>query len=139
MGVLLARGHDINAKDRKDLTALAHATLNNDGDMTAYLVKRGADVNIADEALRTPLHFAAQNDDIFIARTLLEAGAMVDPGDWNGNTPLFNAVFHFQGASDMIRLLRKHGASPGQENNSGMCPRTLAENIGGHDFGNLLV
>lgn len=70
------------------------------------LIKRGARVAARDSTGRTPLHIAAQRNYVAAARLLLESGSTVMPRDEKGRTPLEMAE-----SSEMIRLLKQHGAT----------------------------
>lgn len=76
-----------------------------DKEILRMLLKQGAFVASEDEEGCTPLHIAAQTNNVFAATLLLEKGTKVMAKDKDGNTPLDYAK-----SSDMILLLKKHGA-----------------------------
>ncbi len=92
------------------------------------------DINEQDEENGyTGLHYCAQNGNVEMTKMLLENGASVSIKDNYGNTALFKAVFYSKGKTDIIKLLLEAGANPDDENDSGMTPRKLAENIATFD------
>lgn len=86
-----------NSKKKKD-TSYAEQILQR-------LIKQGAYVASENEDGLTPLHVAAERNHMFAAQLLLKAGTKVMPKDESGKTPLDYAK-----SSDMISLLKKHGA-----------------------------
>ena len=80
------------------------------------------------------LHYCAQYGNVEMAKLLIDNGASVNLKDNYGNTALFKAVFFSDGKTDIIKLLIGAGADPDEENNSGMTPKKLAENIATFDI-----
>jgi ankyrin repeat protein len=81
----------------------------------------------------TALHYCAQYGNAEMAKILIDNGASVNLKDNYGNTALFKAVFFSQGKTEIIKMLLRAGANPDEENNSGMTPKKLAENIATFD------
>lgn len=81
----------------------------------------------------TALHYCAQNGNAQMAKMLIEKGASVSMKDNYGNTALFKAVFYSQGKTDIIQMLLDAGADADAENDAGMSPRKVAENIADFD------
>jgi ankyrin repeat protein len=75
---LLSAGADMNASDSKGLTALHHATINDDAEVVTYLTARGAKIDATENAGKTALHFAVHAGHLDCVRELLKAGANVD-------------------------------------------------------------
>lgn len=119
--------------DRLNRTALHNAVIDGEFDQARTLLDSGTDVNAKDAMGWAPLHFAAQNLDVEMVRMLLAFNANIDATDEYGNTPLSKAVFNYRGEGNIIELLRKSGADPKRENNSGVSPLTLARMIANYD------
>ena len=75
---LLARGADVNAKDRKGQTALMWAAAEGHADVVSTLLAAGADFRTPLPSGFTPLLFAAREGRIDVVRVLLKAGADVN-------------------------------------------------------------
>jgi len=69
------------------------------------LIDKGAFVSKKDRKGKMPLHYAAENNNIYAAELLLLNHSKVMSKDNDGKTPLDYAE-----SSEMIQLLRKHGA-----------------------------
>ncbi|TFK25936.1 ankyrin [Coprinopsis marcescibilis] len=85
---------DINAKDGRGRTALAHAALSESGEIvTMLLAVEGVDCNCVDAYGQTPLMKAARRDQDDVLRLLLELkGIKLDSRDNEGQTALAHAV-----------------------------------------------
>ncbi|CAG0897501.1 unnamed protein product [Cyprideis torosa] len=70
--LLIAKGAEVNAKDRRGKTPLFEATENHHHSVVEVLLANGADPNIADEDERSPLHRARSAET---AELLIEKGA----------------------------------------------------------------
>jgi ankyrin repeat protein len=83
------------------------------------LLAAGARVNEASSnGMRVmPLHSAAAAQSVPIARLLLEHGAAVNTRQGGGFTPLMEAAFN--GQSEMVELLVRHGADPSMKDDDG--------------------
>lgn len=122
--------HETPEVDVFGRTELHHAALEDDPARVGDAIAAGAAVGLGDHERLTPLHFAAQRHSVTAARELIAAGAEVDARDLDGNTPLFRAVFGSRGSTDMIALLREHGADATLENRHGRSPHGLAKLMG---------
>ena len=56
---LIARGADVNARDKYGSTSLEGAAFHNSLEVAGLLIERGADVNTRDKDGSTPLHWVA--------------------------------------------------------------------------------
>jgi ankyrin repeat protein len=83
--LLLARGADVDARDKYGRTPLHSATT---ADIADLLLARGADINAKDNRGRTPLHKAAEGGENGKVALLLQRGADVNATDNGGSTPL---------------------------------------------------
>jgi len=128
----------IDAVDGDGRTALMHAIIDKNADITLILLEAGANPNAKDADGNTPLHFATQEYDTKMAALLLDNGAEVDLLDNNGNSPLSNAVFNSQGNGELIMLLIGKGANKKLKNIHGVSPLDLAAIIGNYDVAKFL-
>jgi ankyrin repeat protein/mono/diheme cytochrome c family protein len=124
MEALLEAGADVNARNRRNATAL-HWAISDPAKMKRLLMK-GADVNAKSVDGRTALHAAAMLPmGAPVVRLLLEVGADVDSRSIVGQTPLFAAV----GASvETTRLLLDKGANPNAVSQTGATPLMSVRN-----------
>lgn len=135
---LLARGADVNAKERtRGQTALMWAAANGRSEVTRVLLEHGADVHARSQSRRlvfnmggnrsagsasadtpleevplggsTPLLFAARSGDVESARMLLDRGANVEDAQADGNTALIVAIH--SGHASVGALLLERGAN----------------------------
>ena len=65
------KGVDLNARSARGMTPLHVAVLNNDFDITTYLLSKNVDINASDETGGTPLHYAVQGRRAKIMEILL--------------------------------------------------------------------
>ena len=86
----LARGADINYRDRYDYTPLHYHSNSVKGEEQALLlIKHGADVNVADRLMKeSPLFFAVRVGNLKLIDVLLEKGADLNAVNFRGYTPL---------------------------------------------------
>jgi ankyrin repeat protein len=89
---LLARGHDANASDDSQRTALMLAAVSGYDDAVALLIRYRASTNTADKFGNSALYYAAAGDNVGTIRLLLAAGADINIGNRQGMTPLMIAA-----------------------------------------------
>ena len=75
---LLARGADVNAKERRGQTALMWAAAEGHAEVVAALLKAGAEFRTPLPSGFTPLFFAVREGRTDVVRVLLKAGADVN-------------------------------------------------------------
>ena len=78
VGELIARGADVNARDKSAMQPLHHAALSGHADIVAQLCFAGANVDAATEMGWTPLHVAAIHGHMHVV-TLLAKHCGADP------------------------------------------------------------
>jgi ankyrin repeat protein len=134
--LLLARGADVRARNRRGAEPLHYAADANHGDPVAqadiigHLVSVGADPDALDASGVAPLHRAVRTRSEAAVRALLEAGADPLRPNKSGSTPLHLAVQTTgksgsgseaarQQQAGIIRLLLQHGATPADEDSHG--------------------
>lgn len=85
---LIAKGVDINAKDKHGLTPLHWAVTCNTPEILVLLINSGCDINAHNEKMdMTPLCLAAHNGAVGIVSLLIEHGARTDITDAENDTP----------------------------------------------------
>jgi hypothetical protein len=126
---LVARGEDINARDKRGRPALHLAIWKGHSDAARLLIERGADVEARDVAKgalvggQTPLHLLCRvtATSAGLVRALLCKGADVNARDSRGWTPLMWAAA--SGHGKIVKLLIEHAADVNlrdtHENNEG--------------------
>ncbi|WP_419882009.1 M48 family metallopeptidase [Peribacillus sp. B-H-3] len=92
LGVLLAGGANLEAKDNEGSTALQWAVSNDSAEAAKFLLKHGANVNTRDSWKDTPLINAVFNDSSVMAALLIQAGADPSYEDTEGLTAYDYAV-----------------------------------------------
>ncbi len=123
------RKHPRPGVDEHGRTSLHYAASQGSAKKCADLLAGGANPNASDDSGWTPLHFAAQAQSAEVASLLLNAGAAIDARDRFGNTPLWRATMNSRGDGVVIALLRRAGADPYAQNDSGISPVGLARTI----------
>ncbi|MEN6426656.1 MAG: ankyrin repeat domain-containing protein, partial [Phycisphaerales bacterium] len=121
LDLLLAKGVNINAADRRGCAPLHLAALHCEADIVEWLLARGADPNITTAApleswtiwggrfpFGTPLHVAAVRGDASGIEVLIRYGADVNAKDHEGFTPLYRALR--AGNAETARALMAAGA-----------------------------
>ncbi|MGC2423670.1 MAG: ankyrin repeat domain-containing protein [Nitrospirota bacterium] len=102
----LAKGADVNAKDKAGGTALMVAINNNHADVVRLLVDKGADVNAKDKDGWTALMVASYKSHPDFVRLLIDKGADVNAKSSDGNTALTLDMSHM----DIEKMLKAAGA-----------------------------
>ena len=141
--ILVARGADCHAKNRRGAQPLHYAADANHWDPTAqaktieYLLSIGADPNASDRAGVTPLHRAVRTRSLSAVCALLNGGANSRARSKSGSTPLHLAVqptgrggsgsdHARQQQAEIIKLLLKRGARPSDKDAGGKPVRQAA-------------
>lgn len=136
MALLLDRGADVNAKNRRGSTPLHWAV--HDQAKVRLLLSRGATVNSKQNEGRTPLFLAASlANSIDTIRLLLAKGADPDIATANRQTPLMAAAA--LGSVDAVRLLLDADAAVDAKNGAGETALMLAAGDGNPDAVALLL
>jgi hypothetical protein len=90
--LLISRGADFNAVDKKGSSALVRASINGHLDVVRFLLARGAEVNLRDNDGLTPLSYASLRDDREMIEHLIGSGAEVPPPSDSGEGSYVTAV-----------------------------------------------
>lgn len=104
----IAKGEDVNLKDKNGDTPLITAVKNGNLEITRMLIDAKADVNVKDNAGNTPLIIICKTKRTDIAELLIKAGADVNEKNNSGETSLLNASKN--GNIPMMQLLYKANA-----------------------------
>jgi hypothetical protein len=89
---LVGSGAELNAKNKKGVTALMLAAGKSQLEMVQCLVKAGSDVNTKDRGGNTSLMLATENGYLETAQCLVTAGAELNAKDEDGTTALMLAT-----------------------------------------------
>jgi ankyrin repeat protein len=134
--LLVARGADVRAKNRRGAEPLHYAADANHWDPAAqaetieYLISAGADPDADDKSGTTALHRAVRTRSAAAVKALLDGGADPRKRNTHGSTPLHLAVQPTgRGGSNsprareqelaIIALLLEHGARPADRDSRG--------------------
>jgi len=104
---LIEGGADVNKRTPYGLTPLDRVVSRGFRDIAKLLIDKGANVNAKDNWDWTPLHSAVYHSREMV-ELLIAKGADVNARDGGGSTPLRWAKT--EGHSEIVQLLRKHGA-----------------------------
>ena len=104
----LAKGVDVNVKDKHGGTPLHRATLGGNKEIAELLIVNGVDVNTKSVSGKTALLVAAFNGRIEIIELLIAKGADVNAKSVSGGTALHNAAA--KGHKEIVELLIARGA-----------------------------
>jgi ankyrin repeat protein len=105
---LLAKGANVNARDRRGQTVLHIAASHGHKVLVELLLAKGADIAAKGPAGGTALHGASRFGHRDVVELLLAKGADINARRYNGQTPL--SVAKEQGHEKVAELLRQHGA-----------------------------
>jgi ankyrin repeat protein len=106
--LLVEKGANVNAKDKKGGTPLHDAARFNTLEVVKFLVEKGAVVNAETAHKYTPLYMSVMNTyDDSIAPYLIEKGADVNIQNADGFTPLIQAISF---NPEIVKLLIEKGA-----------------------------
>jgi tetratricopeptide (TPR) repeat protein len=134
---LIAKGADINAKNKYGDTPLITAVFNNKTEMAELLIAKGADINAKNPIGLTPLHLAAGGGLKEVAELLIAKGADINAKDQLlGLTPLHLAADG--GLKEVAELLIAKGADINAKDKDGKTPLQLAEDNLHMDVADLL-
>jgi len=89
---LLARGVEVDARDKDGFTALHRVSVTGNVAMVAHLLRKGAAVNAEDAYGDTPLHYACFCNHLDAAKALVAAGGDPARPSRDGKTPLASAL-----------------------------------------------
>jgi uncharacterized protein len=103
---MVAKGADVNVKDKDGITALMWASTLGHTETAKFLIAKGADVNARTPNGDTALIFAATSRYIDTVKILIDHGADVNAADKTGRTALMMAGRQ----EDIVDLLKKSGA-----------------------------
>lgn len=127
MQLLLDKGTDVNAKNRRSATPL-HWAVHDEGKVQ-LLLSRGAAINAKQVEGRTPVYQAALlGGGYSVLRLLLEKGADPTIATLVGQTPL--SVAAIRGDTEAMRLLVEKGANVNAKNGAGETPLMAAATSG---------
>ncbi|XP_032128104.1 ankyrin repeat domain-containing protein 18B-like [Sapajus apella] len=121
---LRRRSRDVDARDRKDRTALHLACVYGHVEVVSLLVSRQCQIDIGDRLNRTPLMKAVHGQEENCSIYLLKHGANPNIQDVYGNTALHYAIYN-KGTSLAEKLL-SHRANIEAINKEGNTPLLLA-------------
>lgn len=125
--LLIAKGADVNAKNRDGDTPLIEAAKGVNKELVELLVASGADVNAKGRDGLTALDNAARQGRTDIVGFLLAKGADIGTSDKAKTTPLHLAAEH--GKKDMVEFWISKGANVNAKNEHGVTPLGLAVGV----------
>jgi len=106
----LARGANVNTKDKDGATALMCAVASGQIECASFLMSKGANINIKDNDGDIALMFAAMSGNANSVKFLMSNGADVNARDNSGNTALLDACEAQGNTLDCIKILVARGA-----------------------------
>ncbi|KAH0557050.1 hypothetical protein GP486_005162, partial [Trichoglossum hirsutum] len=135
--ILLDKGAEVEARDRKGRTALYWAAGSGHKDVVLLLLDNQADISAKDDDGQTALHWAADWGHEVVARLMLEKGADVTARDNNGRTALHRAAG--SGHRNVVGLMLEKGANVAAEDGCGRTPLHRAASHGHEAIVGLLL
>ncbi len=124
---LLARGANVDYRNKWGQTALHLAAVAGSADKVRLLLEAGAQVNDRDNDGRTPIVIASANEaELAVLDALIAAGADVNIPDNDGLTPLMRAAD--RGDVERVLVLLNAGADPRAVDNTGRTAKGWADN-----------
>ncbi len=127
---LLEEGASPEARDEEARTALLAAVSAANVELARVLLEAGAEPNARGADGSTPLHVAAQRRALDLVWLLVRHGADVNAQDDDGNTVLARALLGSAGRTEIVELLRRHGARDDVRNLRGLSPGEVARRLG---------
>ncbi|MBK8336495.1 MAG: ankyrin repeat domain-containing protein [Sterolibacteriaceae bacterium] len=136
---VLARGVDLNAKARQDMTLLIYAVMNDKFASISELVRLGArpDENIID-GIGSVIDHAMYSKDLRYLTALLDGGLSVDFQD-SDRTPLIQRAAGAGGSIEHVKLLVSRGANVNRRDSIGGTALHSAINVNHVEVGLYLV
>jgi ankyrin repeat protein len=145
--LMIAKGANVNARDRDDITPLHRAARNHQHEIAKLLISQGADVNAKDNNGATPLFSAmghqedgketSLTDKLLTAELLIAKRANVNAKDNNGVTPLHQAASNH--GREVAEFLISRGADINAKDNNGITPLSSAARNHNHEVAELLI
>ena len=126
--ILLDRGAEIGAPDKRGSTPLQAASRNGHTATVALLLDRGAEIGAPDKDGWTGLHLASWNGHTATVALLLDRGAGIGAQAKEGSTPLHLASL--KGHAATVALLLDRDAEIGAPDKRGSTPLHLASRNG---------
>jgi hypothetical protein len=121
---LLAKGEDINSRNKYNWTPLIQAIRCRQTEAALFLIEQGADVKLqarwgprSEPEVESAIRWAAMQGDLAVLRQLIAAGANVDTRDGQGMTPAMFAAN--RGYIDLLQALIDAGGNLNLQNNLG--------------------
>jgi ankyrin repeat protein len=121
---LLAKGEDINSRNKYNWTPLIYAIRRRQTEAALFLIEQGADVKLqarwgprSEPEVESAIIWAAMQGDLLVLRRLIDAGADVDTRDEDGMTPGMFAAN--RGYIDLLQALIDAGGNMNLQNKLG--------------------